>query len=636
MTAETPLRSVGMSPLTPTAPGVDAYATHLMTIVNQATDLSSWSDELAVAAPAWPDSYHLHPSRPNILRSLSIAVDAVVLELGARAGGLTRYLGERAALVDALELDSDLAAVAAARCADLDGVRVGRGWIDSVPSEAAYDLIVAVDVVPELDDHGMTMSEFVARCRALLKPDGVLVLAADNSAGLSATLGGRHRAVPVPGGRPAVVRIADVEEAVEAAGMESATLAAFPDHRHAQTVFSHHRLAETSVELLTHIPKFSTPPTGSTYADPALQQQRWASMVADGTAEGHASSVVVVAGAPRRPLDDIAIFWSIGRSASHSACNRVRTMDGHPVVVRERAFPDAPEADTPLRLRPHTEPVVEGVSVTELMLAETSQEAAHEILSQWTRFVRSQPGGTAPWDLIPRNVLVLPDNSMEAIDQEWELDGTTAEHVLARGWFWLAHELVSSLHPPSWLPPGNVGRVARYLSRLSDVEPELFWLEEFFAREADQSAFVVPVRAPNSHASQSHKNRGDLMALSQSGDNRHVSSEGASSASADSTTILQEMIASLGDENDALRAHIRALELQQQRAALIHRDHAIGLVAESEVVQDHLARVQRESRRHKERAVGLQKQLAAIKSSTTWRIGRFFIRPFAALTGKGR
>jgi SAM-dependent methyltransferase len=636
MTAATPLRSTELSlPLRDDATS-DPVAARLMELVQDAEDVSSWSDELALVAGAWPDAYHLHPSRANVLRAVPVPVDARVLELGARAGGLTRYLGEQAALVDALELDPALAAVAAARCADLDGVQVCVGWLDAVPDQVAYDLVVAVDVVPDLDDHDMIMEDFVMRCQRLLKPGGVLVLAADNSASLSTALGGRHRPLPVSGGSPAVIRVAEVEAAVAAAGMQSTTLSVFPDHRHAQIVFSHQRLAQLGDGLLTHLPKFAVPPTGPTYADPVAQQRRWALMVAEGTAEGRANSVMVVAGAPAPALDDVAIFWSVGRSAAHSACNRVRYEDHRPVVVRGRAFPDAPRTDDPLRLCPHTEAVVDGVSITDLLLTETDLRRTHEILSQWARLVRSHDDRTVPWDLIPRNVLVRPDDSMEAIDQEWELDGCTADDVLARGCFWLAQELVSASPRPAWLPSGTVGRVAQHLRRLSGAEDDLFWLEKFFEREADQSAYAFPVRPPNSHASQSHKNRGDLMALSQSGDSRHVPSEDASSAGADSATVLHAMIASLGDENDALRAHVRALELQQRRAALVHRDHTMGLVAESELVQDHLARVQRESRRHKERAVKLQKQVMAIKSSTTWRIGRFFIRPFAAITGRGR
>lgn len=635
MTAATPLRSTELPPPPSVDASTDPYAAHLLDLIERVDDLSSWSDELAVAGAAWPDSYHLHPSRANVLRALSISSDARVLELGARAGGLTRYLGERSALVDALELDPALATVAAARCRDLDGVQVSVGWLDVVPERSAYDLVVAVDVMSELADHDMTLTDFVARCRSILTPDGVLVMAADNGESLSAALGGRHRPVPVPGGGPAVVRADDVESAVTAAAMQSMTLSAFPDHRHAQIMFSHPQLAEIGDGLLADLPKFDAPPTGSTHADPAAQQRLWTAMVADGTADGRANSFVVLASVAAPTLDDVATFWSIGRSAANSARNRVRYEAGRPVIVRERAHPEA-ETHAPLRLRPHTEPVVEGISISDLLRRDVTLLRAHEILSQWVRLVRSHPEGAVPWDLIPRNVLVRPDDSMEAIDQEWELDGATTDGVLARGWFWLANELVSSPRRPSWLTPGSVGRVAQHLRQISGVEQDPFWLETFYSQEADQSAYTFPICPPNSHASQSHKNRGDLMALSQSGDSRNASPDVAPPADPESVTVLHSMIASLGDENDTLRAHIRSLELQQRRAALVHRDHAMGLVAEAELVRDHLARVQRESRRHKERTVTLQKQIAAIKSSTTWRIGRLLIRPFAAITGKGR
>jgi SAM-dependent methyltransferase len=622
MTAETPLRSMPLPTPPPVDPATDPYAAHLLDLVLRTTDRSSWSDELALAAPTWPDSYHLHPSRANVLRTLPLPADAAILELGARAGGLTRYLGENAATVDALELDPALAAVAAARCAGLDGVHVRLGWIDAVPDHSAYDVVVAIDVLAEIADHDMTLEAFVTRCRSLLRPGGLLVMAADNS-------------VPVPDGRATTIAAGDLESAVRAAGLVPATLSAFPDHRHTQLLFSPTRLAELSPVLVTQLPKFALPPAAPTFVEAGAQQRLWSSSVAEGTADTRANSVVVLAASTEPALADAATFWSIGRAASQSACNRVRVQDGEPVVIRARAYPRAPEPDAPLRLRPHTEPVVDGISVSHALAQETSVARARDLLVRWTDFVRSWSDGDAdvPWDLIPRNVLVLDDGSMAAIDQEWHLDGATAELVLARGWFWLAEELVSSPTPPPWLARGTVARTADVLRGLSAVAPDPFWLEELISREADQAAYVAPSHPGHSHAFQARKNRGALMALSRSGDNQPASTPQSPSGDAEESAALRALVASLTEENEALRERVRALELDARHVAMIHRDHVLGLDAELETIRERWRIAQQSLRRAKAKNTGLQKELTAMRQSTTWRVGRRVIAPIARLRG---
>ncbi|HEV2780592.1 MAG TPA: rRNA adenine N-6-methyltransferase family protein [Actinophytocola sp.] len=95
-------------------------------IIANARDRGSLSDELHFAATDPAERYHLDHGRANVLRALDIAPSDTVLEIGAEYGALTRYLGERAARVHAVEPDPAAAEVAATRTADLDGVRVGR------------------------------------------------------------------------------------------------------------------------------------------------------------------------------------------------------------------------------------------------------------------------------------------------------------------------------------------------------------------------------------------------------------------------------------------------------------------------------------------------------------------------------
>ena len=90
-------------------------------IIATARDKSALSDELHFAANCPAEDYHLNHGRANVLRALDITPDDRVLEVGAEFGALTRYLGERAGAVDAVEPDPT---VVATRTEDLDNVRV--------------------------------------------------------------------------------------------------------------------------------------------------------------------------------------------------------------------------------------------------------------------------------------------------------------------------------------------------------------------------------------------------------------------------------------------------------------------------------------------------------------------------------
>jgi 2-polyprenyl-3-methyl-5-hydroxy-6-metoxy-1,4-benzoquinol methylase len=165
-------------------PSDTTVAARLLRLLGTVDDLTSSSDELAAHCVDWLTSYHLSPARANVIRALDLPVSSAVLELGAGAGAVTRHLGETFSSVDAWEIDPDLAAVASARCADLPSTVVRAGWLDDIPAGATYDVVVALDVLGDLDRHGDDLASLVRRCCALLTPDGVLVLAADNADGV--------------------------------------------------------------------------------------------------------------------------------------------------------------------------------------------------------------------------------------------------------------------------------------------------------------------------------------------------------------------------------------------------------------------------------------------------------------------
>ncbi len=125
----------------------DGGESRVLQILRGATDLSSSSDELVARAPSWETRYHVDPSRANVVRALALGKEDAVLEIGAGCGAITRYLGERCRLVDALEPMADRALCARERTRDLDNVEVFVGLVQNVPAKATYDVVVIMGVL---------------------------------------------------------------------------------------------------------------------------------------------------------------------------------------------------------------------------------------------------------------------------------------------------------------------------------------------------------------------------------------------------------------------------------------------------------------------------------------------------------
>lgn len=635
MHVSTPLRERLSPHPPPEAPAPGSAVFEVWSIIVDADDVSSWSDQLAARSTGWPASYFVSPARANVLRGLPLPLGGLTLEIGSRAGALTRYLGEESALVDALEPDPEMAGLTAVRCADLATVAVFSAWLDAVPATPAYDLIVAVDVMGELAQRQISLESFVADCRARLKPGGLMVLCVDNVDSV------RHRAgnLPPEAGiagpvRPRSVGVAELRAAAISAGLEISTGSAFPDHRHTKVLFDHAALSAIDPRLLEMLPSFPSPPYGMPAVRPELEGQLWSSLVADGRAEDRANSLVALISDHTPPPLSAATYWSLGRAAALSARNRMRREDGIAVVDRQHAFPLAPESDGPLHLRPQVEPYVRGRSLVAHLAEASDYSHVQRLLRGWVSLVHAfGEGADVPWDLIPRNMIIDADDSMRPIDQEWELAGTTADTVLRRGAFWLAVDLLDSSPRPSWLRGRTRGESADFLLRLAGQHDQYDWLEVFVREEAFATSFVSPMDNARSRLQVERQNGRILSAISQSMPGAEPA-DGADQTSDDDSPSLQAVVDSLLETNEQLRNQIQQLDLQRRHDALTQRDHAIGITAELEVMRDRVGAAQAAQKLAMVKVRRLRKRVASMEASSTWRIGRLFVAPWARLRGR--
>src|SRR5262245_39115231 len=178
----------------------------LQRIVREAADVSSSSLELRDQIEDWPSLYHLSPLRSNLLRPIAHLLRGEILEVGAGCGALTRFLGEHAASVTAIEATPQRAAIAAARCRDLSNVHVVAAPFDLCPKTPSFDAVLLVGVLeyaPKFFESpvGDPIVRLLEAARAFLKPKGVLVVAIENQLGLKYFAGANedHYGVPMTG-----------------------------------------------------------------------------------------------------------------------------------------------------------------------------------------------------------------------------------------------------------------------------------------------------------------------------------------------------------------------------------------------------------------------------------------------------
>ncbi|RLG31379.1 hypothetical protein DRN97_09415, partial [Methanosarcinales archaeon] len=161
-------------------------------IIRSTGDVSDGSTELMARARTWPEYYHLGVGRSNILRCLSLNPESSVLELGAGCGGITRYLGENFARVDAIEGSERRARIARERCRGLDNVRVFCANFQDIEISSSYDIVTLIGVLEyapvyfgEEEGRGeqacLNLLQFAKRA---LNPTGVLVIAIENRVGI--------------------------------------------------------------------------------------------------------------------------------------------------------------------------------------------------------------------------------------------------------------------------------------------------------------------------------------------------------------------------------------------------------------------------------------------------------------------
>ncbi|MBO3083857.1 glycosyltransferase [Cellulomonas fengjieae] len=488
-------------------------------------DLRSTSTDLARHAAGPAQAFQLDADRANVVRGLAIAPDARVLEIGAGMGAITRYLGERAGLVDAIEPAMARARAARARTRDLANVEVFMGSHDDVPAEPTYDVVVVVGVLEYVGAGSADPQPYVDFLRHLgrcLKPGGTVAVAIENKLGVKYLVGAPEDHTDgifdgiegYPAG-PAVRTFsrAELEALFVEAGLTPTTRAVFPDHKLTRAVMDVDALTATAPELLRNLPAFPSPDLRSPRPRLADEELVWRSFVDAGLAADVANSFLVLAspdGAQTLWPDDLgAVYFSRSRREGYAFQKRVvRTGDG----LRIERIPVAdPDAGAAIVVRSQDEPFVQGPTMLEMASTASFPEIA-ELVRRWrAELAAADLSGGTPLDLVPNNLVVSGDD-LVPVDQEWFAPGWSVDRVMRRGLLWFAAMLVRRTPPSRWVGFATVRDVAVALGAATGFDERGEWLELALDEEAEFFA-LIGRRLDDDPSAEAARRRADLASM---------------------------------------------------------------------------------------------------------------------------
>lgn len=166
----------------------DAVEQRILAAVRGCSDVSVFSRELLAHQVDWPSEYHLSADRVNLLRPFAEKLrQSNVLELGCGCGAITRYLGETANYVVAVEGSQQRATIAAERCRDLANVTVVLDKLQDAPFSGQFDVVTLIGVLEYSQiyvDAEDPIKYVLQKALSYLADDGILIVAIENQLGL--------------------------------------------------------------------------------------------------------------------------------------------------------------------------------------------------------------------------------------------------------------------------------------------------------------------------------------------------------------------------------------------------------------------------------------------------------------------
>lgn len=433
-------------------------------------DLSVDSMQLQEKIRDWSSEYHLSPARANLVRPLRLDGMENVLELGCGCGAITRYLGERKCMVEAVEGSRPRAELARQRCRGLDNVHIINTNFNALTIPAQqYDAVFLIGVLeyaamfmPGRAGSEESLAAILGIVQKALKPGGILVIAIENRMGLKYWIGAGedHFGEPDIGlyGYPADrgVRTYDKrqwKQILSGGSWKHAFVYPFPDYKMPRVLINDDFLARDpyAYSLLQRIGS-TDHLSGWRAADDEFL--RWKALHESGYLGEFANSFLIVASAEEAAVEravpfDFVHFSSEGRKVHfRTVTEKPKTEE----LVRKRKIassPGLPDRTGHVAQLTHDTTHLRGDLLTTVWLAACCRDdngrSFAELLRAYRAYLatsfRTAARRSDLIDLLPNNIIVTDSTpSYTVIDLEWSFSRDfDADFVLFRALLWFGH-----------------------------------------------------------------------------------------------------------------------------------------------------------------------------------------------------
>ncbi|MDD2031070.1 methyltransferase [Pseudomonas sp. 39167] len=445
----------------------DTTELRIKDLINQARDVSIFSDELRGWCTDWPSLYHLSSTRANLLRVFEADLRGDVLEIGAGCGAITRYLGEQGGNILALEGSSRRASIARARTRDLPNVSVLAETFENFQIDKKFDVVTLIGVFEYANlfvSGENPAANMLQKVRSLLKPDGLLIIAIENQLGLKYFAGAPedHVVTPMFGveGRynsttPQTYGKQVITSLLSDAGfLSNEFFAPFPDYKLPVSIVTEEGFEEPGFDAAAFAWQ-------SARRDPQLPELctfslelAWPQICKNGLGMDMSNSFLIGASpTTRKTVDDgtLALHFSSDRRAEFCKSSTFRKEVDNTIRVHYEKLSEA-------------QPALSRISIVEFKLTESEPYIKGHVLSAqlidalnvegWTytqigEFLKAYvdilkhissdslhaddllPGHL--FDAVPQNILIDREGKPYLIDKEWSLSiGLRTEFLLFR------------------------------------------------------------------------------------------------------------------------------------------------------------------------------------------------------------
>lgn len=497
-----------------------AIEDRIESIVRKTEDRSSDSRELERHITDWPTRYHFSRARTLAYRSLNIPQGANVLEVGSGCGSITRYLGEQARSVLALEGSPRRARITRSRTRELDNVTVLCASFQDVAFSSKFDLVVlngVFEYAPLFVDHEHPHRQMLSALSELMSPDASLVIAIENQTGLRYFSSGReeHTNLMFDG----IEGYAGVPEGARTFGTPGLkallgeffdsveTLLPLPDYKIPRGVISAKLLDEVDcAELFASTMAFDY----VSYVPPLIHERlAWQALEDNGLLELFSNSLFMIASNGRSSIVDAdwrGDVYSIQRRPEWSVRTRFQLEDDG-VVWSRKSYLSAEatrNGDDPFEHRLASSPWQPGASVHTAVVRELCRRSSkgledrlrQPVLKWWAQVGRASSADNqidgASLDRNWQNAL-LHEGEVRLFDEEWAWKEPVDP-------LWFLYRVVSKFardekhFTQRWRVPVfglSTYAILKAVGRVVDVRVDLKGLRRAIAQESEFQAMIA-------------------------------------------------------------------------------------------------------------------------------------------------